>query len=216
MNLEVEIKLTARTPAVLEAVLEDARVCALTESGSARRKQLDSVYYDSHNRALLAAQLAFRARHDGEKVRVTVKGTQESLDNGLSRRPEWEEQSHHPLTCFGDLPDGTLKNTVLAVVPPHTPLVPLLTTRMIRRTLILGIPDASGGYSRVELAADHGNIEANGQRLPLCELELELLDGPLDPVLDFARDLAQRHDLTPSSQSKFSLGLSLYADSQFY
>ena len=44
---------------------------------------------------------------------------------------------------------------------------------------------------------------------PVCEVELELKDGPLAPVGALIDDLQQRYPLAPDSRTKFARGLAL-------
>ncbi|MBL9960649.1 CYTH domain-containing protein, partial [Klebsiella pneumoniae] len=45
------------------------------------------------------------------------------------------------------------------------------------------------GKSRIEIAFDRGEIKAGEEQEPICELELELLEGDASDVLKLARKL---------------------------
>ncbi len=56
------------------------------------------------------------------------------------------------------------------------------------------------------MAIDHGEILAGEQRQPLCEVELELLSGPVDDLFAIALPLISRHPLVLDNRSKAERG----------
>ncbi|MEO5348586.1 MAG: CYTH domain-containing protein [Magnetococcus sp. YQC-3] len=204
MGIEEEIKLTAASAAVLDAVAVDPAVLLASGQGEVRARTFLATYHDTPDRQLLRHHLAFRLRQEGSGVlRANLKGTGGMVD-GLSRRAEWEERLSLPIQQWGELPPGPLREQVMAVVDPESPLVPLLVTDFHRRIFVLQL-----GESRAEMALDRGEVRAGGGVHPLCEVELERLEGPIAPIQLFAEALAQRHGLLPSRHSKFGLGLTL-------
>ena len=204
MSIEEEIKLTAQSATIQDAVAVDPDVLASAQGHPMRSRIFLAVYYDTPDRRLLRHHLAFRLRQEGDLGwRATLKGTGGMVD-GLSRRQEWEAQVMAPLQQWGELPPGELREQVLAVVDPADPLASLFVTDFTRRILLL-----QWGECRVEMALDQGEVRADGRVHPLSEVELERLAGPLAPIQSFADDLIQRYALIPSRLSKFGLGLSL-------
>ena len=154
--------------------------------------------------ALLALVLPFAASAEVQvRAHYNLKGTG-GMVNGLSRRAEWEERLSAPIQQWGELPPGPLREQILAVTDPEASLVPLLVTDFHRRIFVLQL-----GESRAEMALDRGEVRADGRVHPLCEVELERLEGPIAPIQAFAEELARRHGLVPSRHSKFGLGLTL-------
>lgn len=204
MAIEEEIKLTADSPAILDAMAVDPLVLAQTQGRPVRVKTLLATYYDTPDRQLLHHHWAFRLREEGGGLlRANLKGTGGMAD-GLSRRQEWDQSVPAWIHTLGELPPGEMRDQILALVDPATPLVPLLVTDFKRRILLL-----DWGESRAEMALDQGEVRAGGRVHPLSEVELERLDGPLAPLQALAADLVQRYALRPSQHSKFGLGLSL-------
>ncbi|MEO5340901.1 MAG: CYTH domain-containing protein [Magnetococcus sp. MYC-9] len=203
MSIEEEIKLTAVSAAVLEAVAADPLVLAVAE-GPAKERSFVATYYDTPDRQLLHHQLAFRMRQEGSGLlRANLKGTG-GMEEGLSRRQEWEARLEAPIQRLGELPAGELRDQALSVADADAALVPLLVTDFQRRILLL-----RWGESRAEMALDQGEVRAAGAVHPLSEVELERLAGSMAPIQAFADALAQRHGLRPSRHSKFGLGLLL-------
>ena len=67
-------------------------------------------------------------------------------------------------------------------------LLPVCVSRIDRRTVEVA---ASGG-SRIEVAIDRGSIEAAGRTEPVCEIELELVEGPVADLYGLALALLRR------------------------
>jgi inorganic triphosphatase YgiF len=59
---------------------------------------------------------------------------------------------------------------------------------------------------QVELAFDHGHIVAGERRVPVCELEIELLRGAPGAVIDVARRWVAKHGLWLEVRSKAERG----------
>ncbi|MBF0162700.1 MAG: CYTH domain-containing protein [Magnetococcales bacterium] len=203
MAMEEEIKLTAPSADILDAIAADPQVLEAAQ-GPAQSRAFVATYYDTADQDLLRHQWAFRLRQEGSGLlRATLKGTG-GMVNGLSRREEWEARTPGPIHCVGDLPPGELRDQMLAATTADAPLLPLLVTDFQRRILLL-----QWGESRGEMALDQGEVRANGKQHPLCEVELERLAGPLQPLQTLADTLAQRYGLRHSQRSKFGLGLAL-------
>nr|CRH07304.1 Putative adenylate cyclase [Candidatus Magnetococcus massalia] len=205
MALEEEIKLTALNAATLDAVLSDPAVQAVAKTP----EQVDyrAVYYDTEELLLLRNQLAFRARKEAaDRWRAAVKGTGGVVD-GVSRRQEWEGYLSTLVQTLDAFPPGEMRNALghLIEQAPHAPLKPLLVTDFKRRAIPLHFPNGTVG----ELALDEGQVEAAGKAQQLCEVELELVSGSLEPLQALAEELKLRHPLHPSPHSKFAIGLIL-------
>ena len=89
---------------------------------------------------------------------------------------------------------------------PH--LVPVFTTRFKRETCVLSPREGV----RVLAMIDSGNIEAKGQSRPLCELELELVEGDPRDLYALALQLAESLPLTPENVSKAERGYRLFSN----
>lgn len=62
------------------------------------------------------------------------------------------------------------------------------------------------GKSRIEIALDLGEVKAGEFQEPICELELELLEGDASDVLKLARKLVSQPGLRQGSLSKAARG----------
>jgi inorganic triphosphatase YgiF len=200
--MEVELKFqvpAARRHAVLALVR--GRAAAVP-----RRVRLQAAYFDTPDRLLAQAGMALRLRREGRRWVQTLKGLGE---DGLSR-----EEHNLPLSAaevqpgasmadpqrHAGVPVGARLLALLAGQPPQA-LACTYRTDIWRLTRPL-----QGRLGRVELAFDEGWLLAGDARLPVCELEIELLEGHPLAVVEAARRWALRHGLWLDSRSKAERG----------
>ncbi|MBF0426712.1 MAG: CYTH domain-containing protein [Magnetococcales bacterium] len=210
-HLEEEIKLTAPNQEVLAAVLRDPWVCALAEDQPPVDRSFLATYYDTPDRALLRARWGLRMRQvTDDQWWVELKG-RGSLVAGVARHEELQACSALPVATLGSLPPGPVRDQALCAARTDPaaaallPLLPLLTTDIQRRILMLTLPDGC----QVELAVDAGIIRAGAKVTSVCEVELELIAGSSLSLQHLADTLTQRHPLTPATQTKFQKGIAL-------
>jgi len=200
MGTEIELKFripASRLAAVRRAV---ATTTAVVEP-------LAAVYLDTPDQHLAAARMALRLRREGAQWVQTLKAegasTLQRLEHNVplpgSRRPALETHRH----------DGTEAGEALQRLlagAGQPPLQARYATEVQRTRRLL----RSGGAT-IELALDEGCITAGRRRLPMSELELELLAGPAQALLAVAGRWAQRFGLVLDVRSKSERGHRLAA-----
>lgn len=209
MPQETELKL-ALHPEDLPRLLAHP----LLSAAAPRRERLFNTYFDTSTLALRAQRMAVRERRVGRRTLLTVKTAGTSV-GGLSRRGEWEAACRPGRFDFAALlGEDALAQQLLSVA---WQLVPVFRTDFTRRSWLL-----THGGAVVELALDQGAIttgNAEGKhRQAILELELELLSGPVDALLDLAHTLAlgpsgqaaQGLRLLPAQRSKAERGYALF------
>ncbi|MCE2915441.1 MAG: CYTH and CHAD domain-containing protein [Rubrivivax sp.] len=190
-----------------------AGVARAVETASARRVELAAIYFDTDDRALASAGLALRLRREGPVWVQTLKGRGDGLVQRLEhevllppsdREPELDLQRHDGSTVAARLHE-VLKGRGLEALRP-------LYRSEIERTLRV----VRHGGARVELALDRGWLTAGDAqsaegalRLPVCELEFELLSGPPRALLELAARWALRHRLWWDVRTKSERGFRL-------
>lgn len=196
-EVELKLALPTRDPAALLRQLSRVPVLA-------RRKpvtlQLHNIYYDTPAQTLRGLRMALRLRRvegaAGPQWLQTFKAGGAS-DSALSQRGEWETPV---ATAAPSLP--ALLDTPWTDVDPDgqlfASLAPCFETHFERTRWVVRQRDGSA----VEVALDRGHIAAGGQRLALCELELELLAGTPDALFALAGQIAERVAVLPLSASK--------------
>ncbi|QHE77961.1 CYTH and CHAD domain-containing protein [Hydrogenophaga sp. PBL-H3] len=209
MSQETELKLDVH-PHDLPGLLAHPLLKAVVP----RRERLYNTYFDTSTLALRAQRMAVRERRVGRQTLLTVKTAGQSV-GGLSQRGEWEAPSRPGAFDFASLVEDAALAEQLASVAWQ--LVPVFRTDFTRRSWVL-----QHGPARVEVALDQGFIatgNAQGNhRQPILELELELLDGPVDALLDLAHTLAlgprgqasSALRLLPANRSKAERGYALF------
>jgi inorganic triphosphatase YgiF len=156
---EIELKLEV-PPAGVKALAR-----RLAAWGRGTRQRMHSEYFDTAAGALAAARVAVRLRRIGTRWVQTLKRA--DRDAALARRGEWEVPA----------PDGKLvwsrfPAQARAGLPRAPRLVPVFATRFMRTAWVV-----TQAGSRIEVALDVGEASAGERRVPLCELEFELMEG---------------------------------------
>jgi triphosphatase len=170
----------------------------------APRERLQAAYYDTAERALAEAGLALRMRREERRWVQTLKG---AGDDGLTRgehnvpvvAPAGAVPAVDP-SLHADTPLGDRLFKVLrGARSPDLRCVFSTDIRRRKRTLRMrrGV---------VELAFDEGAILAGERRLPVCELEIELVSGSPLAVIDTAQRWVARHGLWLDTRSKAERG----------
>jgi len=172
-----------------------------------RRKQVDSVYYDTPERRLLAARSALRLRRDGRRHLIAFKH-ERAPASGLAQRDEWEAGVASAELELGALPLGRIRRRSgldLRRLAPR--LAPVFETRFTRMAAEVTL----GSGTVVSVCLDRGSIAAGRRREALEELEIELREGSLDAMLAFAAKLVAPLRLRLEPRSKAERGYRLAA-----
>jgi triphosphatase len=197
---EIELKLGV-SPADLRRLSRHPLVRSLS-SARAVTQQLVSVYFDTEDHDLAAANFALRVRHVGARSIQTVKG-ERSSSGGLFERSEFE------VPIRGDEPDLALISDPglrmrLAEIVSDKPLVEVFRTDFRRTHRVL-----RKGESEWTLDVDDGQIVAGDRTSAVHEIELELREGDPAKLFEFALLLQERIDLLPAVRSKAERGYAL-------
>ncbi|HDZ56472.1 MAG TPA: inorganic triphosphatase [Pseudomonas xinjiangensis] len=203
MVKETEIKLRA-TPETL-AALRQHPVFAERLAGEWQTGPLYNQYFDTAARDLAGAKVALRLRRDGKQIIQTLKSRGQSVA-GLSERNEWDwylEQDSLDLGLLGD----ECWPRVLAGLDKNQ-LQPVFTTDFERTRALLRW-ERDGETVEVEAALDQGKVIAGTSEEPICELELEVRQGPAAALLELALSLTADLPLMPCDISKAERGYRL-------
>lgn len=190
MNQEIELKLELG-PGSPQALM------ALTIWQGHSRQSLNATYFDTPGLALNRSGLSLRLRQGIQTLKaLNTQGM------GLFDRGEWE----------GPAPDGALDLDAFKGTPLDTlalqpsDLLPIIQVDVDRSAIVIDWQD-----SRIELSLDQGTLWADSHQAPLCELELELIEGRLGDLFDLAKILGQTVRLIPALTSKAGRGYALLA-----
>lgn len=200
-NTEIELKLLLSKEDLERLLTLDFMVQAIRE-GSRRVRHLVSTYYDTQELTLKEHGIAYRVRDKGDgSFEATVK-TQKQSAGGLSERLEL----NLPLAEAQPVLDGF---AALGLGFELSELVPggvqaLFTVDVERITYIL---DYAGAVC--ELAIDKGAIRCGEKSDSIDEVEIELLEGEVQALLELKERIAAAVTLRAEERSKFARGLAL-------
>lgn len=200
-NTEIELKLLLSKEDLERLLTLDFMVQAIRE-GSRKVRHLVSTYYDTQELTLKEHGIAYRVRDKGDgSFEATVK-TQKQSAGGLSERLEL----NLPLAEAQPVLDGF---AALGLGFELSELAPcgvqaLFTVDVQRITYIL---DYSGAVC--ELAIDKGAIRCGEKSDSIDEVEIELLEGEVQALLELKERIAAAVTLRAEERSKFARGLAL-------
>ena len=200
-NTEIELKLLLSKEDLERLLTLDFMVQAVRK-GSRRVRHLVSTYYDTQELTLKEHGIAYRVRDKGDgSFEATVK-TQKQSAGGLSERLEL----NLPLAEAQPVLDGF---AALGLGFELSELAPcgvqaLFTVEVQRITYIL---DYAGAVC--ELAIDKGAIRCGEKSDSIDEVEIELLEGEVQALLELKERIAAAVTLRAEERSKFARGLAL-------
>ena len=187
---------------------------AAVREGPVQRTRLQARYFDTPDHALAAKGVVLRLRKEGRRWVQTAKAAGEgvlqrlehNVDLGPSRAGAGEPEPE--VTRHAGTPVGERLAQVLGA--SGQPLQPTYGTDIWRLTRTVSHQGCTA-----ELALDLGEIRARSvdggpaRITPVCELELELIRGPVHGLTALAQQWAQAHGLWFSTVSKAEAGLRL-------
>ncbi len=198
MGTETEIKLNL-SEAVdpqswLQPILDQLRV-----ESQGTPCQLHNRYFDTEQRQLQQWGMGLRIRRRGEEAEQTLK-TAGTGAAGLSQRPEYNLPVSADEPVLADFPAEIWPDQA-NLFELQQQLTEQFGTHFERRTWVVAL-----GTSRIEVALDLGQVEANGLALPIRELELELISGEDDALLELAAMLLIQDGVQMMGLSKAARG----------
>ncbi|ENA0611565.1 inorganic triphosphatase [Enterobacter bugandensis] len=200
MAQEIELKFIVETDSV-----DALRQHLNTLSGEHHEPvQLLNIYYETPDSWLRSHDMGLRIRGANGRYEMTMKIAGRVV-GGLHQRPEYNIDISRPELELDRFPaevwpEGELPATLAAQVQP------LFSTDFWREKWLV-----AEGKSRIEIALDLGEVKAGDLQEPICELELELLEGDVNDVLKLARRLVNQSGLRQGSLSKAARGYHLAA-----
>ncbi len=191
---EIELKFLF---AERDAAKVKALVFAASGSRQATHQRLRTTYFDTPNQDLWNHGFTLRVRAIGKSH---VQAIKRIASSSRIQRDEWEEETGRP-----ELDLGRIKNTPLARLAGKSSIRramrPAFEVNVERTSFLL-----ETGAGRIEASIDQGAIEANGEKLAVRELELELKSGRRSALFNLARAFVSQAPLHPSLISKAERG----------
>ncbi len=208
--MEIEFKFQVPSER-LEAVQSDLRSAKVTPM------RMQARYFDTADGALAARGVVLRLRKEGRRWVQTAKAPGKGplhrlehefeLDAAEAMAPKPDARRHEG-SPVGNLLDELLDGGKATLVETFATDI----RRLVRHERV--------GDTTVELALDVGEVVAKANRgrsirsSPVCELELELVEGSVADLVTLARQWSGRHHLWLSTLSKDGRGKRLLASSE--
>jgi triphosphatase len=197
---EVELKLLA-SPAAIERIRADPVIARYARNRGVVR-QLDTIYYDTPDRALFRHRSSLRVRRNGTSY---VQSLKLACTNGSPFvRQQWLARVNSPAPDLARLPAEI--NCALGELAEDG-LAPVFVTRLRRHLQRLAFDGAE-----IEIAFDEGTVEAGEQGQPLIEIELKLKCGDSGALYDVGMQLLDVAPLRLGTLSKAERGYALAFD----
>lgn len=198
-NAETELKLQLDAAAV--AKLRRLRWLRDLRLAPAVTQRQSSAYFDTPDLRLRRAGIATRIRTIGSRRVQTVKMAAEP---GSLTRSEWEHVTDRTVPDLTDLGDNAAAPLLAGIATEQ--LQPVFRADVHRTAYRLGKADWL-----VEMVIDVGDIVAGQARLPISEVEFELLSGQPRHLYALAAELAARLPVRMRLDSKADRGYALLA-----
>lgn len=167
-------------------------------------KQLANHYFDTPDLSLRKLDMGLRVREIQGKFEQTIKTAGKAV-GGLHQRPEYNYPIEQNLPILSMFPaDIWGANTYYEEIQDQ--LLAIFTTNFTRNIWL--IQNENG--SEIELVFDKGEICADGQVVPIHEIEIELFKGSTLDLFSLAEALFERLKIRPGIKSKAARGYALW------
>lgn len=146
---------------------------------------LQNIYYDTAEGTLHRMGVAIRTRAIDRQHEMTVK-IREPDEGGLSRRQEWNLHVDSAALDRQQLLALPLPASVLALIDQDH-LKPVFLNQFHRTDWRITV-----GMTEVMVSLDRGEVTCDGHQSPVSEIELELITGRVDDLLQVGCALADQ------------------------
>ncbi|MCI0599487.1 MAG: CHAD domain-containing protein [Beijerinckiaceae bacterium] len=191
MGPEIEIKFL-----VSETDLPKIKELIAASAKKVSRRRLRTVYFDTPGRDLWKHGFTLRVRAEKDRYTQGIK----RIESSSVQRGEWEEDIGGPEPDLASIKASPL--APLAAEPSICgALRPAFEVDAERTSFCFDTP-----AGLIEASVDRGSIRANGAKLSVRELELELKSGAASALFNLARNLVSQAPLHPNPISKAERG----------
>lgn len=188
--MEIEIKLGPVEPALAAKIFEDTAL--LPSAGEEQRIAMRTVYYDDPQGRLSTEKYTLRLRQENRLSVCTFKTPLRGMGRlELECEAPDIRQGAAVLAAQKDLPQDA------AEILREGQFLPKCSAQFLRRTRLCRV-----GETVFHLCLDEGVLENGKHSCPLCELELELAEGPVEGLQRTANVLMQTFGLMECMKSK--------------
>jgi inorganic triphosphatase YgiF len=205
MPIEVELKLRITDDLSLQRLMKDGQMLAHSMD-EFHTIDMRAVYFDTKDHDLSTRKWALRLRKENGVSVGVFKGNSVQNDDGVFIRDEFSVPA--------DTLDMAIPKLLEVGAPPELatfgPYLERCHIDFIRNACSVSLPNPESPNPTIfEFAVDVGKIVVEQKQELLQELELELLAGEADPMVEFSKSLTQKYNLTKEHYSKYTRALFL-------
>lgn len=204
--MEIELKYDVRDKKVIEEIKKDKELAKYFIKDSEEKIDLEATYFDTEEGILYKNFVALRLRREGKRNIATLKwnGTQEDC---LHMREELNVN-----LGFGDfcgIPDikvfkqSEIGEKIIEIVGDKS-LVSIIEVNVQRESWQM-----EKANNIFEFSFDVGYVITDNGKEPISELEVELITGDEEKLMELGKQLSAKYNLEAESRSKFKKGLEL-------
>lgn len=161
------------------------------------------MYYDTPEHTLKNERIALRTRYNGTNWLQTIKQGG-SMQSGLSKRIELEFPIEGIEPDFDAIPDDEIRHKLVSLLEDKNWGI-LFETTISRR--LAYYTDKAG--AKIEVAFDSGIAKTKSDEYPIHEVELELMEGPVESLYKLAAALMKDRPILFSNTNKAGIGYRL-------
>lgn len=199
MSTEVEIKFVVKSDVSI-ALSEMLQNYVILEHAV---KPLSNTYFDTHTYQFRQFDFGLRTRRSVNFAEQTIK-TAGVVRGGLHQRPEYNLPLLDEVPRLADFPHDIWPEGV-DVSKLQSDLVDLFTTDFERTLWQVQLPN----NAEVEVVFDKGMVRSGEHSYPICEIELELMQGSVDDLFTLAEKIAEFDGVRLGNVSKAKRGYQL-------
>lgn len=197
--METEFKYSLSDIEVFDRIVSNPEISSIGPN-AAETIEMHAAYFDTPDNDLRAKGIAYRIRHEDDRVTATIKWDV-NVSEGLHRREEFNLVVNDER--FAADPDISLflssdAYDVLYQAAGDKKLIKTISMDYTRRQL-----KVDTGRSISCISGDEGVIHhIDGHEIPICELEVEWYYGDEEDFIALAERIRSEYDLIPEDRSK--------------
>ena len=201
--MEAEFKFKIEDKSIIEKIINDSYLDKYVDREHIEDIAMHAVYFDTADGDLRRAKIAYRVRHENDRITATIKWAGSAHD-GFHSREEFNLVINDE--GFADNPnidvfESSEAYEVLRNAAGDKPLHKVVEMNFNRKLMKIDT-----GMSISALSFDEGKIIGKENESDVCEMEIEWYHGDEDDFKDIAIYLAGKYDLAPENETKLQRG----------
>ena len=167
---------------------------------------MEARYYDTKNFDFMKRKVSLRQRKENNHLVANIK-SKGTYEKGLFVRHEWEKEimNSEEIDFETWFKNTEAEKLLSGVINKENELRVVIETIFVREKITFYYKD-----SLLEAALDKGYIVGDGRKSDISEIEIELLKGKKEDIVDFGENIIEKiYGLQHEDLSKYARGLKL-------